>query len=64
VEGIRPDPSEIYHRGEAIWLIAAGLSGPIQGISDEMVLAIVLTCGYGVCVLVRKIGPYSILQAE
>lgn len=50
--------------GEAIRLITAGLSDPIQGISDEIVIAIILICGYDVCVPVRKFEPYSISQAR
>jgi hypothetical protein len=52
--GQAPRPWEIYHRGEAIRLIIAGLSDPIQAISDEMIITIILMCGYDVSVLVRK----------
>lgn len=51
-----PRPWEIYHRGEAIRLIIAGFSDPVQAISDELIITIILMCGYDVSVLVRKIN--------
>lgn len=60
--GHTPRQWEIYHRGEAIRLITAGLSNPIQAISDEMVTTIILICGYDVCVPVRKLALFNLTE--